>query len=102
MNLMPTSYYSLEGGIVLWQVFAQLLLQDAVQYGMHMLEHGMSTEFYKRSHKPHHRFTNPRLFDAFNGSLVSERRVLLPLRSAFIALCVNCKRACLLREPACW
>lgn len=80
MNLMPTSYYSLEGGIVLWQVFAQLLLQDAVQYGMHMLEHSMSTEFYKRSHKPHHRFTNPRLFDAFNGSLADTfLMILVPL-----------------------
>ena len=24
--------------------------------------------FYRKSHKPHHRFTNPKLFDAFNGS----------------------------------
>lgn len=47
---MPAAYYSFEGGIVVWQVFAQLLLQDAVQYGMHMLEHSLSTEFYKLSY----------------------------------------------------
>jgi len=79
-NLMPAAYYSFEGEIVVWQVFAQLLLQDAVQYGMHMLEHSLSTEFYKLSHKPHHRFTNPRLFDAFNGSLADTfLMILVPL-----------------------
>jgi len=67
-NLMPSSYYSFEGGIQ-WELVAlQLLLQDGVQYGMHMLEHRASAAVYKVSHKPHHRFTNPKLFDAFNGS----------------------------------
>jgi hypothetical protein len=37
-----------------------------------MLEHAASTEIYKRSHKPHHRFTNPKLFDAFNGTDLAE------------------------------
>ena len=35
---------------------------------MHVLEHKLDPRLYKASHKPHHRFTNPRLFDAFNGS----------------------------------
>jgi len=30
---------------------------------------GSKQWFYRKSHKPHHRFTNPKLFDAFNGSL---------------------------------
>mmetsp|Transcript_26793 Transcript_26793/g.52041 ORF Transcript_26793/g.52041 Transcript_26793/m.52041 type:complete len:138 (+) Transcript_26793:1-414(+) len=48
---------------------------------MHWLEHkGFGAEFYKRSHKPHHRFTNPRLFDAFNGSLGDTfAMILVPL-----------------------
>jgi alternative squalene epoxidase len=25
--------------------------------------------FYRKTHKPHHRFINPKYFDAFNGSL---------------------------------
>jgi sterol desaturase/sphingolipid hydroxylase (fatty acid hydroxylase superfamily) len=39
---------------------------------MHMAEHS-TTKFspatYAMTHKPHHRFVNPRLFDAFNGSI---------------------------------
>lgn len=47
---------------------------------MHRLEHDVSPAFYKWSHKPHHRFTNPRLFDAFNGSLLDTVcMILIPL-----------------------
>ena len=67
-RLMPSSYYSFKGGINWFHVLLQLLLQDFIQFLMHILEHKVSANFYKMSHKPHHRFTNPRLFDAFNGS----------------------------------
>ena len=109
-GLMPASYYSFSGGINWFQVAQQLLLQDLIQYLMHLLEHEIKTtsflplpslalswggassssnnsgnekgrggqssgitikwpfNLYFVSHKPHHRFTNPRLFDAFNGS----------------------------------
>lgn len=77
-GFMPASYYSFSGGIIWKDVFAQLLFQDLVQYIMHVGEHeidklifknvGVKTSIYPSSHKPHHRFTNPRLFDAFNGS----------------------------------
>jgi lathosterol oxidase len=63
---------------------------------MHMVEHTikggasrvplLNVEFkwpfnlYASSHKPHHRFTNPRLFDAFNGSAADTfLMILLPL-----------------------
>merc|ERR1711862_675688 len=36
---------------------------------MHCGEHRLSSWIYVYSHKPHHRFTNPRLFDAFDGSV---------------------------------
>lgn len=36
---------------------------------MHYAEHKVSAEVYKKSHKPHHVFRVPRLFDAFNGSM---------------------------------
>jgi len=68
-HLMPNSYYSFEGTIQWKEVFICLVLQDGIQYTMHLLEHVVSPAFYQISHKPHHRFTNPRLFDAFNGSL---------------------------------
>lgn len=67
-GLMPASYYSFKGGINWYHVIAQLLIQDFVQYLMHNLEHNLDKNLYQLSHKPHHRFTNPKLFDAFNGS----------------------------------
>lgn len=68
LGLMPASYYSFSGGINWFHVGIQLLLQDGIQYFMHMLEHRLHPLLYLKSHKPHHRFTNPKMFDAFNGS----------------------------------
>lgn len=88
-RLMPASYYSFEGGINWYHVAVQLLLQDFIQYIMHRLEHAVSPSFYKASHKPHHRFTNPRLFDAFNGSMADTTlMILVPLY--ITALTVHC------------
>lgn len=79
-GLMPASYYSFAGGINWVHVFAQLLIQDALQYVMHRLEHDVHPYFYQISHKPHHRFTNPKLFDAFNGSTADTFcMILVPL-----------------------
>jgi sterol desaturase/sphingolipid hydroxylase (fatty acid hydroxylase superfamily) len=69
LGWMPESYYSFAGGINWKHVAAQLLLQDLIQALMHLGEHKVSAWVYKNSHKPHHRFINPRMFDAFNGSL---------------------------------
>eukprot|EP00730_Choanoeca_flexa_P016425 TRINITY_DN7751_c0_g1_i2.p1 TRINITY_DN7751_c0_g1~~TRINITY_DN7751_c0_g1_i2.p1 ORF type:complete len:280 (+),score=25.60 TRINITY_DN7751_c0_g1_i2:212-1051(+) len=66
---MPWSYYTFEGGVNWHHVLAQLVIQDCIQTLMHLGEHAISAEFYKKSHKPHHRWINPRLFDAFNGSM---------------------------------
>jgi sterol desaturase/sphingolipid hydroxylase (fatty acid hydroxylase superfamily) len=71
LGLMPASYYSFHGGINWPHVLAQLLIQDALQYVMHGAEHlslKVKPAIYVASHKPHHVFTNPRFFDAFNGS----------------------------------
>jgi sterol desaturase/sphingolipid hydroxylase (fatty acid hydroxylase superfamily) len=79
-KLMPASYYSFEGGIEWPKVFLCLAIQDGIQYVMHLLEHGVSPTFYQYSHKPHHKFTNPRLFDAFNGSILDTIcMILIPL-----------------------
>lgn len=69
LGWMPSTYYNFSGGINWWHVAAQLLLQDGFQYVMHYGEHKVSAWVYRHSHKPHHRFTNPRVFDAFDGSL---------------------------------
>ena len=69
LKVLPLSYYSFNGGIIWIDVISLLLLQDFIQYLIHILEHKLNIELYKISHKPHHRFTNPKLFDAFNGSI---------------------------------
>jgi len=80
LHLMPASYYSFEGGIQYKEVAICLVLQDGIQYVMHRLEHDVSAAFYQASHKPHHRFINPRLFDAFNGSLLDTLcMIIIPL-----------------------
>ncbi|XRB16059.1 alternative squalene epoxidase [Pseudoscourfieldia marina] len=79
-NWMPASYYRWEGGVQWHLVVLQLLLQDMLQYFAHYAEHKVSATFYRYSHKPHHRFTNPKLFDAFNGSLLDTLcMILIPL-----------------------
>eukprot|EP00055_Hartaetosiga_balthica_P002463 m.4084 g.4084 ORF g.4084 m.4084 type:complete len:277 (+) comp2166_c0_seq1:37-867(+) len=67
-NLMPSTYYDLTGGINWFHVFAQLAIVDFIQTLMHLAEHDISPKVYRLTHKPHHRWLNPRLFDAFNGS----------------------------------
>merc|ERR1712046_148181 len=80
--------YEFEGGIQWHYVGLQLLLTDATQFAMHCIEHQFAS-FYKKSHKPHHRFINPRLFDAFNGSPEDTCfMILIPL--AFTAQMVHC------------
>jgi alternative squalene epoxidase len=80
LNLMPASYYSFEGGIQWKELAMCLVIQDGIQYVMHRLEHDVSAAFYQKSHKPHHRFFNPRLFDAFNGSLADTMcMIIVPL-----------------------
>lgn len=79
-KLMPASYYSLEGSVNPLHVAAQLLVMDALQTLAHYAEHKVSPEVYKASHKPHHRFLNPRLFDAYNGSIADTVcMILVPL-----------------------
>lgn len=79
-GLMPASYYAFSGGINWVHVAMQLLIVDALQCVVHQLEHGIHPWIYKMSHKPHHRFTNPKLFDAFNGSLADTFfMILIPL-----------------------
>lgn len=70
LRLLPPSYYDFNGTIQWKETALCLILQDGIQFTMHLLEHIVSPAFYQVSHKPHHRFTNPRLFDAFNGSLL--------------------------------
>jgi len=80
LNILPKAYYSFDGGIEWSKVAAGLLLQDALQWGMHLAEHKIHATIYQYSHKPHHRFVNPIMFDAFDGSLLDTLlMILVPL-----------------------
>ena len=65
MGYLPVTYYSFVGGINWSHVALQLLIQDFGQYVVHRLQH----KYLVHSHHPHHRFTHPKIFDAFDGSL---------------------------------
>ena len=79
-NLLPESYYQFSGGIQYTPLLQCLIVQDLVQYLMHRLEHISHPKLYRISHKPHHKYTNPKLFDAFDGSVPDTAiMILLPL-----------------------
>jgi len=79
-DLLPSSYYQFSGGIQYAIVFQCLMVQDFVQYVMHRMEHIAHPKMYRISHKPHHKFTNPKLFDAFDGSVPDTAiMILIPL-----------------------
>ena len=90
-GLMPASYYSFQGGINWSHVALQLLAQDGIQYLMHLVEHKLDPRLYKASHKPHHKFTNPKLFDAFNGSATGTFKFTKYLQTQ----CILSIRSCL-------
>lgn len=64
----PSSYYDLEGRINWFQVLLQFAVVDFFTYLMHRIEHHFP-DLYKYSHKAHHVWINPRLYNAFNGSV---------------------------------
>ncbi|KAL3827406.1 hypothetical protein ACHAXA_003140 [Cyclostephanos tholiformis] len=79
-DMLPPSYYSFGGGIQYTRVALCLVCQDFSQFVMHRVEHVAHPKMYKISHKPHHRFTNPKLFDAFDGSVPDTViMILIPL-----------------------
>jgi len=79
-DLLPPSYYTFDGGIQYPTLFFCLVIQDGVQYLMHRMEHISHPKVYRISHKPHHKFTNPKLYDAFDGSILDTAiMILLPL-----------------------
>ena len=82
-NLLPTSYYNFEEDISFKYIFIYLLCLDLIQYIMHRYEHSLSKTFpylYNISHKLHHRYLNPKFFDAFSGSIIDTIiMILIPL-----------------------
>jgi sterol desaturase/sphingolipid hydroxylase (fatty acid hydroxylase superfamily) len=78
-GLLPRAYYDFDAPLVWWHVPAQFVVVDVFTTLSHLVEHNW-VALYKRSHKNHHRFTNPKLYVAFNGApLDTFDLILIPL-----------------------
>ncbi len=56
------------------------LVRLSYTQGVIRQEHKISGWIYRMSHKPHHRFLSPKMFDAFNGSVTDTIfMILVPL-----------------------
>jgi sterol desaturase/sphingolipid hydroxylase (fatty acid hydroxylase superfamily) len=76
---LPQSYYDTNSSVQWIDVGRQLLVQDGLQYICHRIEHAIPL-LYKLTHKKHHFFTNPNLFDSFQGSILDTSfMVIMPL-----------------------
>jgi lathosterol oxidase len=76
LRLLPASYYDMGPDCNWLHVFLQLLVVDWWTYVCHVLEHRV-VWIYQNSHKPHHRWTNPKLFDAYSGSAADTLLLIL-------------------------
>jgi len=79
-NQLPPSYFNWTAPCNPTNVVLQLLVVDLGMFCMHLGEHKISTWFYGISHKPHHKWVNPQLFNAFNGTVSDTfTMILMPL-----------------------
>lgn len=90
LGLLPPSYYRWEGGLSPGHLCLQLVVHDLLQTLVHMGQHRLCPRIYKLSHKQHHRFVQPTLFDAFDGSVTDTAcMILLPLLATAHAVHCN-------------
>jgi len=75
-RLMPDSYYNYDIPVNWGTVFMQLLVVDFFTFIFHVAEHAFPI-VYQLGHKPHHRYVNPQLFNAFDGSLTDTVLLIL-------------------------
>jgi farnesyl-diphosphate farnesyltransferase len=90
LRIMPNSYYDIETPVNWWHVLLQLLLTDFLMFLVHFLQHKNRT-LWKIAHSPHHRFKNPKLSNAFSGSVCDTLfMILVPLLITAQICHVNC------------
>mmetsp|Transcript_25017 Transcript_25017/g.60189 ORF Transcript_25017/g.60189 Transcript_25017/m.60189 type:complete len:324 (-) Transcript_25017:285-1256(-) len=84
-KLMPESYYDMETPVSIFHVFLQFAVYDFITYCVHRLQHKVETVYV--THKDHHAFINPHLFNAYSGSIQDTTLlILIPLYSTVITL----------------
>lgn len=78
-RILPDAYYDLESGVNWLHVFAQFVVVDLFTFVDHIIEHEWKY-FYGKSHKAHHKWVNPKLYNAFNGSVLDTfSLIVIPL-----------------------
>ena len=78
-GLLPLSYYDLTAELSWFNVFVQFFVIDFYIYVCHKMQHDIET-LYRATHRPHHYFVTPTLFDAFDGSIPDTfTLILIPL-----------------------
>lgn len=78
-RILPESYYNLDAPVDWWHVFLQFVIVDFFTYVDHLIEHQWRW-FYGKSHKAHHKFVSPKLYNAFNGApLDTFSLIVIPL-----------------------
>eukprot|EP00924_Labyrinthula_sp_SR-Ha-C_P013064 snap_masked-scaffold_12-processed-gene-8.44-mRNA-1 protein AED:0.06 eAED:0.06 QI:0/-1/0/1/-1/1/1/0/270 len=89
-DLMPEKYYNIEESWSFIDVIKQLLVVDFFTFCFHLAEHEIPT-IYKKTHKAHHKFTNPHLFNAFDATILDAVfLILFPLYLTMRFLPVSC------------
>uniref|UniRef100_A0A7S4E1C8 Fatty acid hydroxylase domain-containing protein n=1 Tax=Lotharella globosa TaxID=91324 RepID=A0A7S4E1C8_9EUKA len=84
-KLMPESYYDLETPVNPVHVFLQFAVYDFITYVVHRVQHKVETVYV--THKDHHAFINPHLFNAYSGSVQDTTLlILIPLYSTVLVL----------------
>lgn len=87
-KLMPSSYYSFQGGVDWVHTALQIVIVDLFMYLVHLSEHRLSP-LYGKVHKPHHHNTSPDLWAAFDGDVADTTlMILFPLYGT--CLLVHC------------
>eukprot|EP01125_Pyxidicula_operculata_P009479 TRINITY_DN3120_c0_g1_i3.p1 TRINITY_DN3120_c0_g1~~TRINITY_DN3120_c0_g1_i3.p1 ORF type:complete len:178 (-),score=12.32 TRINITY_DN3120_c0_g1_i3:268-801(-) len=90
-KILPDSYYDVNAPVNWLHVFAQFVVVDFFTFVDHLIEHNW-VAFYQKSHKSHHKFIVPKLYNAFNGSILDTLTlILIPLViTSQICNFVNC------------
>ncbi|GAB5368781.1 hypothetical protein AAMO2058_001349300 [Amorphochlora amoebiformis] len=84
-KLMPESYYDLDTPSTPLKIFLQFAVYDFVTYCIHRAQHKIETIYV--THKDHHAFINPHLFNAYSGSLQDTALlILIPLYTTVLTL----------------
>jgi len=85
-KLMPKEYYDLAPSVSWFKVFLQLAVVDLITYAVHRAQHRNPLGLYQ-THKDHHVFVNPHIFNAYSGSWKDTTLlIIIPLYATVVVL----------------